>query len=67
MKRAIATLVLFGLTITWLFIWKATELPECDSDDGSSDANACIWHADRHGNGQGDSFWIDEKGEVHYI
>ena len=27
----------------------------------------CYWDASARGNGQGDSFWVDAEGIVHYI
>ena len=68
--RNIATYALVSLAMLpfWLLLLiGATQIPECESDDGSGPGVACVWHADRHGNGAGDSFIITAEGEVIYI
>lgn len=27
----------------------------------------CVWDADSWGNGEGQSFWVDSEGGVHYL
>lgn len=39
-------------------------LPECANED---EGVLCVWHADRQGNGTGESFWYDHRGDIHYI
>jgi hypothetical protein len=38
-------------------------LAECPTEDSV----ACVWHADKHGNGLGQSFWVAQDGTVHYL
>jgi hypothetical protein len=39
-----------------------TDTPECADDDGTG--GPCIWVANRRGNGQGQSFLVDNYGRV---
>jgi hypothetical protein len=37
--------------------------PECRTEDSAG----CVWHAERHGNHIGRSFWTEPNGTVHYM
>jgi hypothetical protein len=45
-------------------------LPHCRYEDGSGQRSACSWNfhdGTRDGNGQGLSYWVDERDRVHYV
>lgn len=39
--------------------------PPCESDDGME--GPCLWLADVMGNGEGNSYWVDDSDQIHYI
>ena len=41
----------------------APPVPECPREDSVG----CVWHAERHGNGEGRSFEVDLEGNVRYL
>lgn len=40
-------------------------LPACVTED--STATPCFWDGKTRGNGQGRSFWVDDRQRVHFI
>lgn len=59
--------MIFLFLFAFVFSFVGTEmptLPACTTDDGSE--TSCYWNAEVQGNGQGDSFWIDAEGQIHY-
>lgn len=46
----------------------ATDGSEATSESVSSNRSTnCFWNADSQGNGTGDSFYVDEAGQVYYL
>ena len=71
----IATAAAWGVMITVPLASLATAKPPavtlekiptapCKFEDGPA---PCFWDAGARGNGKGHSFWIDRRGNIHYL
>ncbi len=63
MRKLLAIVAICALLSGCAHRAKMDNMPECVTEDSVS----CVWHANRHGNGQGLSFYTDADGNPTYI
>lgn len=64
--RTLATIIV-TLVVTACGVGSADAVKRPHKACPTEDSVWCVWDARHMGNGRGDSFWTDHKGNAHYV